>query len=162
MSRYRLAFLLASAVLQLHSTPWINDKWDLSDILSPDSQTLQPYLSTQTSLPSSPVPWVQNQLIFTLGLSLLELSFATKLSTLIAPAELDTAGQATPFTEFCAATRLARELDQREVPRYTNAVNRCVRCNFDTNSVDLDDVGFQNLFFENVVVPLRECYEFTL
>lgn len=100
-------------------------------------------------------------MIFALGINLLELSFGRKLSTFHTPADLNE-GKETMFTEFSVANRLSREIDSREVPRYTDAVNRCVRCNFDTTSVDLDDVGFQNLFWENVVLPLKECYEFTI
>ena len=49
---------------------------------------------------------------------------------------------------------------RRESPNYAKAVSRCVNCNFDTVSYDLTEGDMRERFYEGVIVPLKEDWEF--
>ena len=103
---------------------------------------------------------VKNEIVFALGIALLELSYAQPLFDLADPFDLDENGNRDIMTEYSTATRLAKEIHHRELPNYAKAVLRCVHCNFDTFSYDLSEQEFMARFYEGVVVPLREDWEY--
>ena len=99
--RYGAAFALGSTVLQLHSTPWL-DNWAKQDILYlPNGQShadpalLQPYISKRFSLDkafdaASPIPrrkpnphiFVANETLLTLSIVLIELAYNNPIEAL--------------------------------------------------------------------------------
>ena len=50
----------------------------------------------------------------------------------------------------------------RELPNYARAVARCVRCSFDTFRCDFGEKEFRERFYEGVVLPLREDWEYAV
>jgi hypothetical protein len=174
--RYRIAFLLAGAVLQLFQTPWLADPSRLDkvylvvpapaslpssyptgalpcstkyDLYISDQATTTPHAAQQRS-------WIPNETLFTLGILLLELSYLVPLSSFKTPADLDPAGNDTPVTEHRIAARLADHIISREPSGYSEAVKRCLYCQFDTSSRDLGESSLQEEFWRGVVEPLRE------
>jgi hypothetical protein len=103
---------------------------------------------------------VKNELVFALGVALLELSWGKPLLSLKAPEDLNDQGNEDSMTEFSIATRLADSIHNRELPNYAKAVVRCIHCNFDTFTYDFDDKDFRERFYEGVVLPLQEDYEY--
>lgn len=103
---------------------------------------------------------LKNEIVFALGVALLELSFSQPLSDLTTPSDLDQNGKVDLTTEYSIATRLAKDIHLRELPNYAKAVSRCVQFNFDTNVYDLTEEDFKERFYEGVVVPLKEDWEY--
>lgn len=82
------------------------------------------------------------------------------LNNSITASDLDNDGKADFMTEYSIATRLAQEIHRRELPNYAKAASRCVHLNFDTNVYDLTEEQFKDRFYEGVVVPLKEDWEY--
>ncbi|KAI9769211.1 MAG: hypothetical protein M1840_004340 [Geoglossum simile] len=166
-----IALTLASAVLQLHDTPWLSECWGMNDIhLITGGVSLidQPYVSRSFAptlgSQQSPQPrsrhFVQNEMIFALGIALLELSYGQPILSLKTAGDLDSQGNETNFTEFSIASRLIEAINTRELPNYAKVVVRCIRCNFDTFICSLDNDEFRERFYQGVIVPLQKDYEY--
>lgn len=166
-----LAFTLASAVLQLYNTPWLPTAWDSNDIFmlrtSVGSTLPSQFYVSQTfdSLPTQATitkrrRCVKNEMVFALGVTLLELSYGQPLLSLKTPDDLNEQGIEDSMTEVSIATRLADRIHKRESDNYARAVLRCVRCSFDAFSCDFEDRVFREKFFNGVVTPLRADYEY--
>jgi hypothetical protein len=172
--RYRIALLLASAVLQLFQTPWLADPSMLDKIyLVPPQAGSQSGSHSSGILPTtkdlyilgqSPTPppatqnrfWIPNETLFTLSILLLELSYLSPLSSFKTSADIDVSGNDTLLTEHSIAARLVDNIVSREPSRYSEAVRRCLYCQFETSSRDLSDGSLQEEFWRGVVEPLRE------
>jgi hypothetical protein len=163
---------LASAVLQLHDTPWLNKSWDMKDIHFVDncdgvslidqiyvSKTFAPLSKTTCSTQLDSRDFLQNEMIFALGVALLELSYGKPIMSFKTAQDLDGQGKETVFTEYSIATRLIKRIEDRELRNYADAVIKCVRLNFETSTASLDDDDFRQRFYEGVLVPLQEDYE---
>lgn len=168
-----LALTLASAVLQLYNTPWLPKTWDIKDIFMLKTSTgsalpslfyvSQTFDSTTTAAAiAKRRRCVKNEMVFALGVALLELSHGQPLLSLHTPDDLNEQGVEDSMTEVSIATRLADKIHEREMDNYAKAVLRCVRCNFDTFTCDFEDREFREKFFEGVVAPLRADYEMLL
>ncbi|KAF2464631.1 uncharacterized protein BDR25DRAFT_307145 [Lindgomyces ingoldianus] len=166
-----LALTLASAVLQLHDTPWLPRSWDTKDIFilkSRTGATISSHFYVSRTFDSSASSQaaskrrrcVKNEMIFALGVALLELTHGCPLLSLKEPEDLNEFGQEDIMTEVSIATRLADEINDLESENYAKAVLRCVRCNFDTFTYDFEDREFREKFYEGVVVPLQLDYEY--
>lgn len=103
---------------------------------------------------------LKNEIVFALGVALLELSFLQLSSDLTTPDDLDEDGKANLTTEYFIATQLARDIHLRELSNYVKAASRCVQFNFDINVYDLTKKAFKERFYEGVVVPLKEDWEY--
>jgi hypothetical protein len=103
---------------------------------------------------------VKNEAVFALGIALLELSWGESLLNFTTPNDLNDQGIEDSLTEFSIATRLADEIHMRELPNYAKAVARCIHCSFDTFTHSFDDGEFRERFYEGVVVPLQDDYEY--
>ena len=123
--------------------------------------TASPYLrrdfsSTTVSETKPSTPLIENQLVFALGVMLIELAFQRPLATLRQSGDLDQQGNAHPYTELQIATRLVKDLNSMEGEKYSDAARRCVKCNFDVQDCSLDNLEFQDQFYKGVVLPLQE------
>lgn len=132
-NRYEVASILAAAVLQLHTTPWIPNSWSMDEIYligngGDQSQTKHPYVSTLFASKSGPISQApqsknepapsHNPIVFALGVMLLELHFGKPLDSFITAEELDARGNQTIQTKHSVAERLATEMEHRELPSY--------------------------------------------
>jgi hypothetical protein len=173
--RYQLSVTLASTVLQLHATPWLHTAWSKNDIYFIIGSEMsfvdhlyvrKPTAAQQvfaTSHSIGPHPWT-NPSLFALAVVLLELYFGCPIESIPSdPQDLDRQGNPHPSTEYLKANRLAESIDrsirEKEGP-YFAAIERCLRCNFDTGTLNLEDTQLQELFYLDVIAPLERCYEF--
>ena len=168
---YPLAFTLASSVLQLYNTPWLPTVWGSNDIfmLRTTAGSILPSQFYVSQTFDSPPPQVaklkkhrcvKNEMVFALGVALLELSYGQPLLSLKTPDDLNDQVIEDSVTEVSIATRLANRIHEREMENYAKPVLRCVGCNFDTFPCDLNDRSFREKFFNSVVRPLRNDYEY--
>jgi len=157
-------------VLHLHDTPWLEDSWSMNDIHIVNPQTLladQPYISrnflTSSSL-DTPMqstqgyPLIRNSIVFALGVALLEISYGKALSSFETPDDIDQSGRQ-ELTDYRIAHRLVEKLATRELPKFANAIRRCIYCIFDSPVCSLKDDDFREKFYQGVIVPLQENYD---
>jgi len=167
--KFLLAFTLASTVLQLQSTPWLDRQWGVKDILfipgagssladnsyitksfSNKSQQIMDFRGT--SKPSN--PFIQNEAIFALGVVLLELSFGKSLRDLETAADLDGQRNRTIYTDALIAKRLANKVSLREGDRYGDAFRRCVN-GLDVRDANFDNKDYRQAVYRYIVKPLE-------
>ena len=176
--RYDAAFALGSTVLQLHSTPWL-DNWVKQDILylpngqsHADSALLQPYISKRFSSskaldaisPTSgsknnPHIFVANETLLTLSIVLIELAYNKPIEAL---AEEKDETEIPIVTAQLVAKRLSKQVSTKMGQLYQLAVAWCLSCDFGfTRSLSsLHNDDFQHKFFEHVIVPLQQSTDF--
>ena len=171
---FRLALVIASGILQLQSTPWLNNSWDSRDIDFVVSRACndhhpwkQPYVSKVLSsrlsdrvasmgLGESSFNLIRNKTLFALGVLLIEIAYKKPLHHLSTAEERGHA----PFTALETANRLALDLGRRVGLPYEHAVLRCIQCNFlpKTSNTDLTSVDLQRAVYTEVVKPLEETF----
>ena len=171
-NRLQLAVTLASSVLQLHETPWLNNKWGNDDILfikkagnttydhpfvSRRFENADESLSHACATTSSMSRIIRNQSLYALGISLIELWYGKLLSAL---SKKDDEAETEAMTEWNTADRLVEELYNEAGGRYSDAVRRCIRCDFDRRASSLVDAAFQRAVYQGVVVQLKETFDF--
>ncbi|KAF2029209.1 hypothetical protein EK21DRAFT_101286 [Setomelanomma holmii] len=171
LDRFKIAVILASTVLQLSNTPWLDDDWCLDEIHfvhrhgTPLATVFQyPFLhhdfpckavspSRTTRSPFRRV--IRNQMLYTLGIVLIELLYGKPIEELQTAHDLDCQG--TPGAVWCTAERLNDEEIALEAGQlYSDAVRRCIRCDFNQENTSLDDEDFQRAVFDGVVGPLEK------
>lgn len=170
--RYNLAFILASTLIQLSKTPWLDESWDLGDIYvlnRKDSTfaTEEAYVSRKfvakshcaSDVKMQSRSWLQNKTVFAFGVLLIELSFGQRLQAYKSANDVDEKGNDTVFTEYSIATRLVQELANREPPKYVEAATRCIFFNSETINTDIENPNCQEQFYRGVIVPLQELYD---
>jgi hypothetical protein len=175
--RLHLAVTLASSVLQLYETPWLNNRWEKDDILFINRSGATAYdhpfvtqsienVGERTTGSQEPPGWeyvVRNRPLYALGICLIELCFREPLLALSQPKDY---GGTVAQTEFNTANRLIGErADIGEIAneagkKYAEAVARCIRCDFKQPSSNLEDASFQQAVYQDVVVKLKETYDF--
>lgn len=163
--RLQLAVILASTVLQLHTTPWLSEQWGGEHILFRYGSTEAPYISkmfssqtaeqTESASTSHPNP-IRNKSIFYLGVLLLELSRNKPLKYFV------TENDPLQFTDFWVARRVVEGLGDEEGMNYLSATRACINCDFGSRipKPSLDNDAFREAVYRDVVVPLEEELEF--
>jgi hypothetical protein len=172
--KLKVAVDLASSVLQLYKTPWMDERWGKEDVFfihrpgaSPASIYEHPFVcrkftttqpaTTQTSTPGA-CRVIRNQTLFTLGILLIELWYGKSIDELQIPRDRDCVG--TPGVEWCTADRLIEEEIEFEAgKRYSDAVRRCIRCDFDRKDMSLDNESFQHAVYDGVVALLEKTLQ---
>ncbi|KAH7380245.1 hypothetical protein DE146DRAFT_289547 [Phaeosphaeria sp. MPI-PUGE-AT-0046c] len=172
--KFKVAVDLASSVLQLHKTPWLRDDWGDSDVYfvhrpgAPPSTIYQhPFIYRKFSsavASTGPVSQpqvrrvIRNQTLFTLGVLLIELLYGVSIEELQTSHDLSCEG--TPGAVWCTAERLVDEEIALEAGQlYSDAVRRCIRCDFNRQNMSLDDQEFQQAVYEGVVAPLEKTLQ---
>ena len=170
--RLRLAKILATAVLQYHSTPWLRLSWRSEDVYffgnePASSQDLpsiiSPHLNVKVKGPCEQLPrastfpphtLARNPLLFSLGVVLLEIAHTSTIDNLQRPIDLDS-GRGNEYTEFFAARRLAKSAKTDMGPTYHKVVEKVVECDFGCG-VDLNDPRLQAAFHHDVICTLEK------
>ncbi len=184
--KFSLAKLLATAVLQFHSTPWLNKEWRSRDVvffgirdLSQDP-LCEPFLTSRVSararqqasilaVPASNTrSLIRNRTLYNLGVLLLELAYNSPLHALTIPEDdpdsplhalmFPEDNQEDPRTLYWTATRLGEKVRRDLGPHYADAVNICLHCGFGASS-ELEELKVQRRFFDEVVQNLSRCAE---
>ncbi|KAH7409115.1 hypothetical protein BKA64DRAFT_664177 [Cadophora sp. MPI-SDFR-AT-0126] len=175
-SKFRLARQLALGVLRFHSTPWLSRGLTSGNICFLQSEF---YKERQTQ--SIQVPYIQidisnntnqqqvsvddrtsnvlarNELLFNLGVVLLELGYDAPLQYLQRSEDIkDGHGPTSIYTDFFTARRMssaaARELDAR----YGRLVKKCLECDFGVGD-NLQTVELQHAIVKGVLEELELC-----
>jgi hypothetical protein len=163
-----LALTLAYSVLQLHDTPWLPRAWNTEHIFFSNDRIGDAHVYVSQTFTSAPRidmavdhrGLIPNRTIFTLGVALLELSYGSSILSFVEPTEQSENGNVHSMTEALVASRLARELNKIESENFARAVLSCVTWTFNTSKVDLADFELRMAFYQNVVVPLQEDYQY--
>lgn len=161
-ARLELAVILASTILQLHTTPWLKSDWNGKCIRFRHDSLDHPYISM--SFPNSKergveeaseklLGLVQNRGVYGLGVFLLELSIGKPL------ADYQSTEQGDLLHEFLNARQLLDGLKDEESPDYYRAARACIFCNFGSELVDMDlsNDSFRRAIYEQVVLPLEQA-----
>ena len=173
--RIRLGRALATAVLQYHTTPWLQGSWRSEDIFffGIDEKSLlehspnlsAPHLnvrvrSSEGSLARvasfPPRTFAPNPLLFGLGVVLLEIGYSATLETL--RTSKDTVEGENKYTEFFVAKRLAGSIGREMGTAYGKIVKRCLHCDFGCGD-DLNEPELQAGFYKDVVKELEKLEE---
>ena len=168
--RLHLAKVLATAVLQYHSTPWLRISWRSEDIYffgnelisSQDMPSItSPHLNVKVKGPCGqlsrastfpPHQLARNPLLFSLGVVLLEIAYTSTMAKLQRPIDLDN-GPENRYTEFFAARRLAKCAKTDMGATYHQIVEKLVECDFGCGN-DLNEPQLQAAFHHEVICPL--------
>jgi hypothetical protein len=174
-NKFKLAVDLASSVLQLYRTPWLNDDLSSSDVYfvqrpdTPRSSICQ-YPFIKRKFPTTNVVQprlhqasmhrvIRNPTLFALGILLIELLYETPIVDLQTDRDRDCEG--TPGAVWCTVVRLVdEEISFKAGQLYSDAVRRCIRCDFNQKTSSLDDQDFQRAVFDGVVIPLEKSLKF--
>ncbi|KAF2122662.1 hypothetical protein BDV96DRAFT_639235 [Lophiotrema nucula] len=175
--KLRVAIDLASSVLQLYKTPWLDKEWTKDDVFfihrpgaPPTSIYEHPFVcqkfkssavddsNQNLSAQRQSFRVIRNQTLYTLGTMLIELWYGRSIEELQEPSDLDCQG--TPGVAWCTAERLVEhELEFEAGTRYSDAVRRCIRCDFDRKDLSLDNESFQHAVYDGVVAPLEKTLQ---
>ncbi|OAL55261.1 hypothetical protein IQ07DRAFT_160947 [Pyrenochaeta sp. DS3sAY3a] len=173
--RLKLAVTLASSCLQLHETPWLGASWGKDTIFfvkRPGEVVYdQPFVAhgrlagagTTRCMPASMSRIIRNQTLYALGVALIELWYGKALAELRRDGDgpCGVGGEQLDFmTEWNVADRLVDDLYSEAGGKYSDAVRRCIRCDFDRRASSLEDAQFQRAVYQGVVTQLKENYEF--
>lgn len=175
LDKLRIAVDLSSSVLQLYKTPWLDESWGEEDLYfvqrpgaPPASIYEHPYVYRKISsaiqdakkahAQQTRVRVIRNQTLYTLGTLLIEIWYGKSMKELQVASDLDCLG--TPGVAWCTAERLVEnDLEFEAGKRYSDAVRRCIRCDFDRNDISLDNESFQEAVFDGVVAPLEKTLQ---
>lgn len=169
--RLRIAVTLASSVLQLDGTSWLKSQWSSKDIYFHEKSNQAripsysyPYLSwklcrtdgnisgsSDLLFPGSCV--IRSEVLFALGLTLIELCFGSTLAKMHVP-EDGNPNEAT--TEMKTAYRLHNSVYSEMGTSYGDFVRRCLYQLFDVRDMSLDNEELQQKVFDEIVAPLSD------
>ena len=105
---------------------------------------------------------IANQVIFALGVALIEISFGVPILSLKEATDPDLPGFP-GLTEFYIAIRLVNcnAIKARDHDKYAEVVLRCVKGQLSTltTPLSLEDAKVQQSFYEDVVLPLHGLHQ---
>ncbi|KAI9853577.1 MAG: hypothetical protein M1813_002057 [Trichoglossum hirsutum] len=166
--RYRIAVLLSTSLLQLHSTPWVGEQWNKSNILvrtkdSPFGSLdiseiyVSPSICFSHSTPQTDAQSLDSTAsLLALGIMLLELCFGESLDDQeIREKYLGEDGLPNDNTDFATARYWQNKALEEGGPEFANAIRRCVFCAFGPRSTSLANVEFRDAVYAEVVQPLQ-------
>ncbi|RDW57644.1 hypothetical protein BP6252_13726 [Coleophoma cylindrospora] len=183
----QLAASLAAAILQYHSTPWLSELWRSKDIVffglddfhleSEKHPLLHPHLnveftrlkelgtsqikdeaaSTAIEVQQPTAYGARNEVLFHLGVVLLEIGFATPWVTLRANMLKTLPNKAA--SDYAIADKLACSLVNSMGPTYSRIIRKCLGCDFGLGETNLESEELQGKFLLDVVVTLKHLEE---
>lgn len=170
--RLRLAIILSTSLLGLHSTPWLQDMWTSRDILFrplygdlDDEAVLQPYVSqtfpsAASGLSRSAPPMVRNAALYALGKVLIQLIENKPLideASSLAASGVESSDD--PEQKFAA--ELEPTMYRKVGKTWAEVIRRCLYCEFDvdTNAAVLDNDDFFCKVYAMVICPLVEALQ---
>jgi hypothetical protein len=183
--RLKIALTLASTVLQLYDSPWIDSAWSGEDIQFLSSQSansyeaplIGPFVSTsfhgpasasepqQLAPTSSPLvdSLVPSKVLFALAVMLVELCLGKTLVEMrqLSPGEETGARKTTILDDYETAHEQLNSVYQKSGSNYGDVVQRCLKCEFNImpKQKQLGFEKFRHLVYEGVVAPLEENYK---
>ena len=168
--RLNIAVTLASGVLQLDTTSWLDQCWSSDDIFffcSPRSLSLEPTTSPFLSWKlfpsrshnkpqtSSDRKWdeTRSEILLALGLTLVELCLGKTLEDLQGLAGV----KRTKYQDRSeVAKKLLNKVYDEGGCRYGDVVRRCLSCPYDFRDLSFENVKFQEAVYDTIVTPLAQ------
>lgn len=168
--RLRIAVTLASSVLQLYGTSWLEPQWRSKDIIFHENNNqargfchTYPYISWKLCIGNNGTPGsfptcsprnrlVRIEVLYALGLTLIELCFGKTLAEMQI---LDDGDPSETMTELATAYRLCDAVYYEMGVSYGDAVRRCLYQPFDLRDMTLDNEELQGKVFDEIVTPLN-------
>lgn len=169
--RRRIALIASWNLLELYSTPWLQDQiyWKKIGLIQGDDGSVidLPFISKDIvpsvgpsgqPLRADPVSLacIRNEWVYALGIFLIEWCLGKSILQLQEPGDEIPGGMLPFLTEYRTATRLIEVVEDQAGVRYGAAVRRCIRCDFDERVYDLDDEAFCQAFYKGVVACLED------
>lgn len=174
-SKFKLARQLTLAVLRFQSTPWVRETFNSKDIhfleskASPKNQGYSledPFIRIQLSqTPSSQqltansdaYQLYRNELLFNLGVILLELGYDAPLRYLQNAEDIrEGETKASWYTRFFTARRLGKGAPRELDARYGRLAKKCLDCDFGVGD-DLNSMELQTAIVIDIVNELDRC-----
>ncbi|CZT19225.1 uncharacterized protein RCC_05071 [Ramularia collo-cygni] len=168
----RLAVPLATGMLSLRDTPWLQNMWSRKDItlISKDGKLLSqhPFISQDVKLQAQTTAaclprgvaamLIKNQALFSLGIVLIELCMGKSIDDLHEQDELNADGSKGELSDFQTADRLLRMeiISDKFGKRWSDVVRRCIHCELDEAKKSLEDLGFRKAVYNKVLLELEE------
>ncbi|KAL3477293.1 hypothetical protein BJX99DRAFT_257548 [Aspergillus californicus] len=164
--RLLLAVRLACSVLTFHGS-WLQKYWRSQDILFASDETSDrfnsPYIMCDIKSGDeshirckdrahSPSPLIRNEILFPLGLTLVELSLCQTLESLRTSEDID---PLETVSNLKTAARCLPVVDMESGHKYAEVVNHCLFGSCAVN-ITLDNEAFQDEVFQTVISPLVE------
>ena len=164
--RLMLAITLASSLLQLYHTKWLDSSWNKNDIIFLRDErdprlfdVTKPFVAKHTyayPLESDERESDSRKALLHLGILLLELCFGQALEDQPFWDEcLGRDGRPNRFTERAAATIWHESVLGEGGELLSTAIRRCIDCAFGTSSTDLADAELRQAVHDNVVEQLQ-------
>lgn len=168
--RLCLAKILALAVLQYYTTPWLTIAWRSEDILFFNDQRAntvasgpnfsRPHLNVRVIAPNqrkdegskAPRSLAPNSLLFGLGVVLLEIAYSAPLKSLQQPCDLEN-GIENQYTDFFTTRRLVNSIGREMGSSYGTIVKKLLHCDFGCGD-DLSNRDLQAGYYRDVVCEL--------
>jgi len=166
----RIAIQLATAVLQYHTTPWLESSWDSDHVLLERTRdavqmlelgSSDSYLDVSIQISNdtasshhatSTRTMIRNPVLFKLGVMLLELAYARPLREMCKPQDIDPHNDHN--TDYYTAERLQKGVSIEMGPVFAEIVRKCIKCDFG-HGEDLSTGPLQEGFYEEVVDKLE-------
>lgn len=158
--RLRLAVNLACSVLQFHGS-WLKNEWRARDIMfntSTSADVENPYVlwnmmnAEQKGKQKASAALIRSEILFPLGLVLVELSLCRTIESLRTPDDVD---QDEAQTNLKTAARHLQSVDTESGDYYGKVVERCLFWP-GIKEATLDDEELQDEVFQMIVLPLIE------
>ena len=166
--RLEIALTVASSILQLQQTLWLRDDWTKEDLsLGKDCKDkTKQYVLVFKAFPATEFTdstraakvfgLPRNKTLFALDVFLIDLCQGEAFESLRSPQDpLDANGHTNILTDLSAADRLTKHIYGEVGDRYGDVVRRCIHCDFNQRSVNLEDDDFQHAVYEGVIMPLQ-------
>jgi hypothetical protein len=177
--RFKIAYILASSYLQLHSTPWLRTKWSKRDVIffydheNEDSLCIDhPYISKNLLGKASRVKELSGinttstiafrNGIRNLGIMLLELCFGQAIEDTAAwkkqfgsMNKCDEQGK--EFLYYSVADNWCGRVLGEAGPEYMGAINWCLH-HVSYGGADEEEDAWRDDMLRRVVGPLRDCH----
>ena len=161
-TRISVALIISYALLELHSSPWLQDKWDKSDIYFWIEEqgtviTDHPFLVSVTEIEKAKSQGQRNSdTLLSLGILIMELWFNQPLEAQpFWAANFGPEGKETEFTRFSAAATWQRKVSEDAGIRLHSITRRCIYCDFGLDTQDLGDRSFTRAVYDGVVKELE-------
>lgn len=174
LERVRLAKQLASAVLQFHDTPLLKRTWRSQDVVffgntvnaTSQRQTLaSPHLdvliqgakavAAATTSTDFNELLVRNLYLFNLGVVLLEIAYQKPFAVLRDESGVTNVADGI-LRDFLVAKQLSEDVSAQLGSEYGDVVKKCLHCDFNTASGDLNDQVLQAAVYKEVVIKLED------
>lgn len=159
-SRVKIAALVATSVIQLHSTPWCStlgrDSFyfvqDATGAVDLENPFVVCHFNQYTRMPTGKVKVEVEMELLNLGILILELWHNSTIEVFAAGVHL--ALEDTYSSRHDAARRWLAECKNNLLPDVHGAAVRCIGCRFDVVDADLEDMKMVVGIYEGVVKPL--------